>query len=65
MDYVLGTFANTAIEDMSDQELDEFELLMQLPDPDMYKWLSGSVPVPPNQNSSVVQKIRKFHKSES
>ena len=63
MDYVLGTFANVTIADMNDDELSEFELLMQLPDPDMYKWLSGSIPVPPNQNTSIVQKIRKFHLS--
>jgi len=63
MDYVLGTFANVTIADMNDDELAEFELLMQLPDPDMYKWLSGSIPVPPNQNTSIVQKIRKFHLS--
>ena len=61
MDYVLGTFANQAIADMDDVELAEFEMLMQLPDPDMYKWLSGSVPVPDNYNTSVVRKIREFH----
>lgn len=65
MDYVLGTFANATIETMSDEELSEFEMLMQLPDPDMYKWLSGSVEVPPNLNSSVVQNIRRFHLDRS
>lgn len=61
MDYVLGTFANEAIETMSDDELSQFEILMQLPDPDMYKWLSGSVEVPANLNTPVVQRIRAFH----
>ena len=65
MDYVLGTFANVMIETMSDEELSEFEMLMQLPDPDMYKWLSGSVEVPANLNNSVVQKIRSFHLDHS
>lgn len=61
MDYVLGTFANEAIAEMTDNELEEFEVLMQLPDPDMYKWLSGSMDVPANFNSSVVRRIRRFH----
>lgn len=61
MDYVLGTFANEAIETMSNDELSQFEILMQLPDPDMYKWLSGSVEVPANLNTPVVQRIRAFH----
>ena len=61
MDYVLGTYANEAIADMSEEELAEFEMLMQLPDPDMYKWLSGTTPIPDNHNTSVVRKIRQFH----
>ena len=61
MDYVLGTFANAAIGDMGADELAEFELLMQLPDPDMYKWLSGSVEVPTNHDTAIVRRIRAFH----
>ncbi|MEP0945181.1 MAG: succinate dehydrogenase assembly factor 2 [Rhizobiaceae bacterium] len=65
MDYVLGTFANHAIADMNDDELADFEMLMQLPDPDMYKWLSGSVPVPGNFDNELVRKIRQFHLGSS
>ena len=64
MDYVLGTFANAAIADMSDDELAEFEMLMQVPDPDMYKWLSGTAEVPPNWNNATVRRIRQFHKTQ-
>ena len=61
MDYVLGTFANATIADLNDSELDELEALMQVPDPDMYKWLSGTVPVPGNFDNEIVRKIRQFH----
>lgn len=61
MDYVLGMFANEAIADLSDDELSEFEMLMQVPDPDMYKWLSGTIEVPPNWDTTIVRKIREFH----
>lgn len=61
MDHVLGTFANVALEDMADDELAEFESLMQAPDPDMYKWLSGSVPMPSNWDTPLVRRIRSFH----
>lgn len=64
MDYVLGTFANEAIADMTDDELAEFEMLMQVPDPDMYKWLSGTAEVPPNWNNEVVRRIRQFHNTQ-
>ncbi|NKB52435.1 MAG: succinate dehydrogenase assembly factor 2 [Rhizobiaceae bacterium] len=65
MDYVLGTYANHAIADMGEDELAEFEMLMQLPDPDMYKWLSGSIDVPENFDNSIVRKIRQFHLGQS
>ena len=61
MDYVLGMFANFAIADMTDSDLEEFEMLMQVPDPDMYKWLSGTIEVPENWDTSIVRQIRSFH----
>ena len=65
MDYVLGTFANELIEKLSETELTEFEQLMQLPDPDMYKWLSGAAEIPANFDNSVVRKLRLFHLGQS
>ncbi|MEO1397405.1 MAG: succinate dehydrogenase assembly factor 2, partial [Pseudomonadota bacterium] len=61
MDYVLGSFANNAIADMAQSELADFENLMQVPDPDMYKWLSGTIAVPPNWDTPLVRRIRAFH----
>lgn len=61
MDYVLGTFANDAIETMHDDELQQLEMLMQMPDPEMYKWLAGTVAVPDNWDTPLVRRIRAFH----
>lgn len=61
MDYVLGTYANAAIADMDEEGLAEFEMLMQVPDPDMYKWLSGTAEAPPNWDTKTVRQIRSFH----
>ncbi len=61
MDFVLGTYANEAIESMSKTHLDLFEELMEVPDPEMFKWLSGTVGVPPNWNNELVRQIRSFH----
>ena len=58
---MLGTFANDRLEKHDDEELREFEMLMQVPDPDMYKWLSGTVTVPPNWDTPLVRRIRSFH----
>ncbi len=61
MDFMLGTFANHAIADLNDEELAEFEMLMQAPDPDMYKWLSGVDEIPKIWDSPIVHRIRHFH----
>ena len=61
MDYVLGSWANARLGAADDATLDELERLMQVPDPDMYKWLSGTAEVPPNWDFAVVRDIRRFH----
>ncbi len=60
MDLILGRFANESIQTMSEEELAEYEMLMQVPDPDMYKWLSGTAAVPPNWDTALVRRIRDF-----
>ena len=64
MDLVLGKFADAQLAELTDEELDQLEALMQAPDPEIYKWLSGSHPVPDNWDSPIVQKIRAFHLGE-
>jgi len=61
MDLVLGRFADAQLADLNDSELDQIEELMIAPDPEIYKWLSGSQPVPDGWDSPVVQRIRAYH----
>src|ERR1700722_5103946 len=41
MDLILGRFADTAISNLTDDELTELEQLIEIPDPDFYAALSG------------------------
>lgn len=63
MDLVLGRFADAQLADLNDDELDQMEQLMTAPDPEIYKWLSGSQDVPDGWDSPIVQRIRQFHMS--
>src|SRR5215216_352783 len=44
MDLILGRFADAEIENLSDDELAQFEFLMVVPDPDLYAALIGNIP---------------------
>lgn len=46
MDLVMGSFADAEIASMGDNDLDEFERLMILPDGDLVKWVTGAAAVP-------------------
>ena len=59
MDLVLGRFADAEIDRLSDAEMDVYEELMQAPDPEIFKWISGEQPVPGNYD--VFRRIQEFY----
>ncbi len=46
MDLVMGPFADMNLAEMTDAELDEFERLMDAPDPEVLSWITGGAPTP-------------------
>lgn len=42
MDLIMGTFADAQVPGMSEEQLDLFETLLDIPDPDLYDWYSGN-----------------------
>jgi antitoxin CptB len=63
MDLVMGRFADAAIADLTDAELTEFEALSDLPDPDLYAWVTGEADVPQDVDTALFRKLRAFHVS--
>jgi antitoxin CptB len=61
MDLLLGTFADGRIGDLSADDLATFEDLMEVPDRDLFAWLTGKEPVAPNYDSPVYRAIEQFH----
>ena len=41
MDIILGNYAANSLEKMSVNELNLFEEFLELPDPDIYKWITN------------------------
>jgi antitoxin CptB len=61
MDLVLGRFASAQIADLSESELDDYELLLEAQDRDVFSWLTGEAEIPSSYDTPVLRKIRAFH----
>ncbi len=57
VDLILGSFADGEIARLGDAELELFEALMDEPDGDILKWVTGEKPVPAEHDTSVFSKI--------
>lgn len=60
MDLILGRFADAEIADLRDDELDQFEHLLELPDPDLYAAVIGDKPLDPEYASRLFDRIKAF-----
>lgn len=61
MDLLMGQFADREIGTMSDEDLDDFELLIEVPDPDLFRWLTEEGLTPSNYDTPVFQRLKAFH----
>lgn len=57
MDLILGSFANANVPGFSEEELNLYDELLQIPDPDLYNWISGREDVPDKERSAVMDKL--------
>jgi antitoxin CptB len=63
MDLVLGRFADAELAGMSEAEIEEFEALMDVPDPDLFAWVLGQAGVPPQYDTGVFRRLADFNRA--
>jgi len=63
-DLILGGYAKTHIETMSEDEVTMFEDLLGAKDHDIYAWITGTLPVPANYDTPLLQKLKAFDPSK-
>lgn len=61
MDWLLGRYAEAHLDGMDAAALSEFEALMELPEPDLQRWLMAGDVDHPSQASGIIERIRAFH----
>ena len=61
-DLLLGRFADAHIGDLADGDLDAYELLLEVPDHDVYAWITGEAETPPDFETALMQRLRQFHR---
>jgi antitoxin CptB len=60
MDLLVGRFAEANLAAFSEDELGIFELLIEVPDRDLYPWVAGKAQAPANYDTSVFRKLKAF-----
>ena len=62
-DIILGHFSDEALPRMSDAELDLFEVLLEVPDQDLYGWIIERDPTPVEHQSEIMTELNSYYKT--
>jgi antitoxin CptB len=63
MDLIMGRFADAEIGRMSESDVEDFERLSEVPDPDLYAWIANGAAVPPQYDTGVLRRLCRFHEN--
>ena len=61
MDLIMGRFADAEIGNLSDEDLAEFERLIEVPDRDLLGWITGEAETPGNYDTPLFRRLKAFH----
>jgi antitoxin CptB len=61
VDLITGRFADAHIVNLSETEVDEFEQLMDVPEPDLLAWIMGSVETPATYDTALFRRMQAFN----
>lgn len=55
MDLLMGSFADAHLDRFDHADLDVYEAMLEISDPDLYNWFSGREPVPAAEDTPVMR----------
>lgn len=59
-DLLLGAFARAKLAELDEAGLDTYEALLEIPDPRLYKWITGQEEAPEEYETPILEMIRNF-----
>lgn len=62
MDLILGTFADARIDALTDDEIDQYERLLDIPDPQLLPWITGEAEAPPSGDTHIMNVVLSFRR---
>jgi len=65
MDLIMGGFADAFIKRLNGRDLDDYERLTEVPDPELLEWIIGEGPVPAAYDCEVLRDLRAFHRGRT
>ena len=61
VDLITGRFADAHIGTLTGAEVAEFEQLMDVPEPELYAWVTGAAETPAAHDTALFRRLRAFH----
>jgi antitoxin CptB len=61
MDLLMGQFADAEIGTLTESELDDFEALIEVPDRDLFSWITETEEAPANYDTALFRRLKVFH----
>lgn len=62
LDVMLGRFADARLSALGETDLECFEALLDVPDQELYRWLTGYSPAPDHHQTPLLVGIIEFHR---
>ena len=59
-DLMIGAFVRAHLANLTEPDLDALESVMEMPDTDLADWLTGRVPIPPEEATPMLHRMREF-----
>ncbi|HET9716486.1 MAG TPA: succinate dehydrogenase assembly factor 2 [Pseudolabrys sp.] len=62
MDLVLGAFADASLATLTEEQLQELERWLEIPDQLIFSWISGAEPTPAEFDTLLFRGLSRFHR---